>query len=274
VPELPEVETIRRSLLSGVVGRRVVSVDARSVQLRQGIDPRQWRERVLGRCIEGIERRAKYLLFQVPGSVALFHLGMSGRLGICAADMAVELHTHLRLGLDSGNELRFIDPRRFGTAIVLANLELTRYAPLVRLGADPLAPAALEALLASAARSRTAIRNLLLDQSVLAGVGNIYANEALARSGIRPSRPANRVSKVRLSALAEAVREVLEEALRAGGTTLADGGFVDALGQNGYFAVALRVYGRAGQPCTCCGAAIVRRALTNRSAYYCPRCQK
>ena len=272
MPELPEVETVRRSLAPHLVGRRVESVEARAVKLREGIEPRQWR-RLERTRIEALERRGKYLIAHSTRAAAVFHLGMSGRLALARAQEPRAPHTHLVIRLEGGLEVRLIDPRRFGVAVVLDQAALAAHPGLALLGADPLGPDAGQAL-AAGARSRSPIRSVLLDQTVLAGLGNIYANEALALAGIAPLRRADRVSARRIEGLAAAVRQVLAAALDAGGTTLADGGFVDAAGAGGTFAVSLAVYGREGEPCGRCGGTIVRRVLGGRSAFYCPRCQR
>ena len=274
MPELPEVETIRRSLVPYLVGRRVLAVRARRIALREGIEPNSWRVRVTGATFHSLERRGKYLLARSERAVALFHLGMSGRLVVRTPEDPREPHTHLVLRLDNGLEVRFVDPRRFGVAVVLRPAEVAVHAGLSSLGADPLTAGMGEALRRAAARSRAPIRNILLDQRVLAGLGNIYANEALASAGISPARRACSLPRERVAALAVAVRRVLRRALRAGGTTLRDGGFVDATGEGGTFAVNLAVYGREGEPCPRCGGTIVRRVLGGRSVFYCPRCQR
>ncbi len=273
MPELPEVETVRRSLALHMVGSRVVAVDAAAVKLREGIRPADWQRRVLGITFSALERRGKYLIAKGERVAALFHLGMSGRMVVRRPDETREPHTHLILTFDHGAEVRFIDPRRFGVASVVSLARLDSHPSLARLGPDPV-DGDVEAALQAARTSRSPIRSVLLDQRVLAGVGNIYANEALARAGISPFRRANAISAPRISDLARALREVLDEALEAGGTTLRDGGFVNADGDGGYFAVSLAVYGREGEPCPRCGAGIVRRIRTGRSAYFCPRCQR
>jgi formamidopyrimidine-DNA glycosylase len=198
---------------------------------------------------------------------------MSGRLVLARDGSARPLHTHLVLALDDGSELRFIDPRRFGLAVPMAAESIRTYRPLAALGPDPLLEDCALAL-RSRRRSRVAIRNVLLDQRVIAGVGNIYANEALFRAGTHPATPARRLADRRIARLAAAIREVLAAAVSAGGTTLADGGFANADGEAGYFAVDLSVYGRAGLPCGRCGREIERLMLAGRSAYYCPGCQR
>ncbi len=256
-----------------MVGSRVVAVDAAAVKLREGIRPADWERRFRGTLVTALERRGKYLIAKGERTAAVFHLGMSGRLVVRRPGEPREPHTHLVLAFDHGAEVRFSDPRRFGVATVVRLDRLASYPALARLGTDPV-DGDVEGALQAARRSRSPIRSVLLDQTVLAGVGNIYANEALARARISPLRRASAISAFRVAGLARAVRDVLNEALDAGGTTLRDGGFVDADGDGGYFAVKLSVYGREGEPCPSCGAAIVRRTFTGRSAYFCRLCQR
>ncbi len=273
MPELPEVEIVRRSLEPHMVGRRVVEVEARAIRLREGITPAHWLSRVRGTRVTSLERRGKYLIAKAERATALFHLGMSGRIVVRRPEEPRLAHTHLVLRFDHGIEVRFSDPRRFGVAVVLGPGRVDSHRGLAGLGPDPL-EGDLRGALEAASGSRAPIRSVLLDQTVLAGLGNIYANEALARAGISPLRRARAISGRRLDALAGAIREVLADALAAGGTTLADGGFVNADGDGGYFAVNLAVYGREGGPCPRCGGTIVRRVIAGRSAFYCPRCQR
>lgn len=272
MPELPEVETIRRSLLPRLAGARVEAVAASGQTLRQPVDLERWRA-CAGARLTAITRRGKFLIFALNDAAAVLHLGMSGRLLVQPAAAAVALHTHLSVRFESGQELRFVDPRRFGSAVLLPAAEVDGYPPLARLGVDAL-DGNVAAALATLAGSRAPIRNALLDQRCIAGLGNIYANEALARAGISPTAPAGRLSRARRARLAEAIRQTLDDALAAGGTTLADGGFVNASGEVGYFAVALRVYGRAGEPCQRCGRPIQRIVLAGRAAYFCRSCQR
>jgi formamidopyrimidine-DNA glycosylase len=274
VPELPEVETIRRSLAPKLVGHRAIRVEAANVRLRHDLSERDWRRGVVGSRLLALQRRGKYLLFHFETAVAVVHLGMSGRLLLAGPDTARCPHTHLVVHFDHGLELRYVDPRRFGVALVLDLGAVGEFASLASLGCDPLEDGLEEALCVAAGRSRAPIRNLLLDQSVIAGLGNIYATEALARAAIHPLRRSNAISRRRLLSLAAAVRAVLRDALAAGGTTLADGGFVDSAGNSGYFAVELQVYGREGLPCRRCGAAVRRRVAAGRSVFYCPHCQR
>jgi len=273
MPELPEVETVRRSLEPHVVGARVVEVEAHAVRLREGVVPADWRRCIRGTRFVSLERRGKYIIARAERAAALFHLGMSGTMALRRPGEPRAPHTHLVLGLDRGLELRFADARRFGAAAVLDLDRVDAHPSLAALGPDPV-EGDVEGALMAARRSDSPIRSVLLDQRVLAGVGNIYANEALARAGISPLRRASAIAARRIPPLAAAVRAVLLEALEAGGTTLRDGGFVNAAGDGGYFAVRLSVYGREGEPCPRCGRAIIRRVLSARSAFYCPRCQR
>ncbi len=271
MPELPEVETVRRSLAARLIGRRVVACRARAIRLRAGVDPAAW-QLLVGATLGRVERRGKFLLLGFGELSGVFHLGMSGRLLVVAPAAPAHPHTHLALRFE-GAELRFVDPRRFGRAEVWPTARLHELPALAELGPDALAEGIEGVLAAAAARSRAPIRSLLLDQRVIAGLGNIYATEALARAGIRPTRAAARLGSRRLQRLAAAIRSVLEDALAAGGTTLQDGGFQDAEGRAGFFAVELAVYGREGLPCRRCGTSVRRLALGGRSAYFCPHCQ-
>ncbi|HPW54775.1 MAG: bifunctional DNA-formamidopyrimidine glycosylase/DNA-(apurinic or apyrimidinic site) lyase [Thermoanaerobaculaceae bacterium] len=273
MPELPEVETVRRSVSVALLGCRVEDVETGSLKLRLPLDAEQWRQ-VIGQRLESLDRRGKYLLARFGDVGAVVHLGMTGRLQVAYSDGFRPPHTHLVLRFEGDRELRFVDPRRFGFAVAMPATELDGYAPLPQLGPEPLEGDVLAALVAAARRLRAPVRNVLLDQRVLAGVGNIYACEALHRAGIRPARPVSRISPARLARLADSIGAVLREAVAAGGTTLADGGFTASDGQAGYFAVQLAVYGREGLACGKCGTAIRRRVLGGRSAFFCPSCQR
>jgi formamidopyrimidine-DNA glycosylase len=274
MPELPEVETVRRSVSAVLLGFRVEGVQVAAVKMRLPLDGELWGRRVPGRRLEALERRGKYLLARFEDSGAIIHLGMSGRLLVAAPEQPVLPHTHLVLRFEGGRELRFVDPRRFGFAVVMPIGELEAFPPLPELGPDPLTGDVESALTAAARRQRAPVRSILLDQRVLAGIGNIYACEALFRAGIRPEKSVADLSAGRRARLAVAIREVLREALAVGGTTLADGGFSASDGRAGYFAVQLAVYDREGAPCLCCSRPVRRQVLAGRSAYYCPSCQR
>lgn len=271
MPELPEVETIRRGIAPLIVGRTIVRVVLRTPRLRWPLETRL-RTLLPGRRIEAVERRAKYLLLRCGDGTLLVHLGMSGRIVVCPAERPPERHDHADLIFDDGSCLRFTDPRRFG-AILWAGSDPGAHPLLAGLGPEPLASALDGDYLAGyAANRRVAVKSFIMDQRVVVGVGNIYASEALFRARIDPARPAGRVSRERYTQLAAAIKTVLEEAIAAGGTTLRD--FRDGQGNPGYFAVQLQVYGRTDQPCPCCAAPIRCRRIGQRSSYDCPRCQR
>ena len=274
VPELPEVEVLRRSLERPLLGDRFAAVRVHFPTLREPLCPPALR-RLEGRTVRRLRRRAKYLLIDASGGLTLaVHLGMSGRLTL--VDRAAPLldHEHLGFELASGRRLRFRDPRRFGMAFVVATDGLDGDRHFRHLGVEPLSPGFDGAFLAARTRGRTApVKNFLMDASVVVGVGNIYASEALYRAGIHPRRSVARIARQRFDRLAEAVRAVLGEAIEQGGTTLND--FADGEGNSGYFQVSLDVYGREGEPCPHgCGSVVRRVNLSNRSSYYCPRCQR
>jgi len=266
VPELPEVETVARGLRAALVGRRVVRVWTSGLGLRRPVDARALRG-VVGRTIVAVRRRGKYLLLDLDdGRAMLSHLGMTGRLVVGTA--APPPHTHVKLGLDRG-ALCFADARRFGLLRVCARDGAPE---LSALGPDALEDLSVEHLARACRRTRRRIKDVLLDQRVAAGIGNIYACEALYRSGIDPRRRAHRLPRAVVAGLFAAVREVLSAGVAGRGTTLRD--FVAADGRPGEYAQELRVYGRAGDPCDQCGSNIRRVVWGSRSSFLCPRCQK
>lgn len=273
MPELPEVETVRRSLEPRLVGDLFSSVVVRDSRLREPVDAAELERRLVGREVLGLRRRAKYLLADVAGgSTLVVHLGMSGRLTLVPEDAPREPHEHVTLGLRTGRRLRLRDPRRFGLVFAgpTATLALDRH--FAHLGAEPLDDGFDGELLARAAGGRRGpVKTFLMDGRVVVGVGNIYASEALHRAGIHPRRSVARLAAARWDRLAAACREVLGQAIEQGGTTLND--FTDANGEGGWFQVALRVYDRAGRPCPRCGRPVRRIVQSNRSTFYCPGCQ-
>jgi formamidopyrimidine-DNA glycosylase len=273
MPELPEVETVRRALALNLPGRRIVSVRGRSISMRRPLDIDFLGEVLPGRRFAEPRRRGKYLLLDLePAGTLLNHLGMSGRLILTDASADVARHTHVTLDLDDGRELRFVDPRRFGLMAWLEPGDEAADGSLSRLGIEPLR-ADLELKLAPLLKMRRApLKSLLLDQRVVAGVGNIYAVEALWRAGIRPSRAGSRTSMRRLTRLAVEVRAVLEEAVEQGGTTIRD--YATPEGNFGYFAVHLQAYGRQGHPCERCGATLRADVIAGRTTAWCPGCQR
>ena len=273
MPELPEVEVLRRSIEASVVGDVIESIEVRERRLREPVDTRRLRRLLAGRRVIEVARRAKYLLMHVEGGSTLgVHLGMSGRFTVVAGDTRREPHEHAVFRLASGRKLRFRDPRRFGALFALPTAAIPADRHFARLGIEPLAPGfSGEALAAAAASRNISVKAMLMDAAVVVGVGNIYASEALHRAAIHPRRSVARISQKRWDRLAAAVRSVLSEAVEQGGTTLND--FADALGEAGYFQIALAVYDRAGAECRRCGGTIRRLRQLGRSTYYCPRCQ-
>jgi formamidopyrimidine-DNA glycosylase len=270
MPELPEVETTRRGIGAHAIGRRVASVIVRERRLRYPV-PRALQNELAGHAIDAIERRGKYLLLVSKAGTVIVHLGMSGSLRVVPASTPPTAHDHLDIVFTDGRCLRLRDPRRFGC--VLWTRGDPRHHRLLRdLGPEPLSDEFSGDVLYRVSRSRRcAVKSLLMDSHIVVGVGNIYANEALFRAGIRPDRAADRIGLERYRKLTAAVKRTLEEAIRAGGTTLRD--FQDSDGRPGYFSQALQVYGRAGEPCRRCGAPLRQRVIGQRATYYCAACQ-
>lgn len=270
MPELPEVETVRRGLSPHLVGRRLTTAVVREPRLRWPV-PSDLAARVAGRRITGLGRRGKYLILHLDTGNLIFHLGMSGSLRLVAPETAPTRHDHLDLRIEEGPLLRYRDPRRFGA--VLWSEAPEREPLLAGLGIEPLEPGFDGGWLYAATRHlRAPIKSWLMDAHRVVGVGNIYANEALFHAGIHPLTPAGKLSRPRCHRLADAVRDTLRRAIEAGGSSLRD--FVGSDGEPGYFQQTLYVYGRAGEPCRTCGSAIRSSRLGNRATYFCPVCQK
>lgn len=272
MPELPEVETTRRGVAPWIEGRVVTGVVLRQPRLRWPV-PRSLARQLPGREILAVRRRAKYLLFEAEGDRTLMlHLGMTGSLRVLQQARPPGPHDHLDLELADGRVLRFHDPRRFGSVDWVAGDPLRH--PLLRdLGPEPLGPEFDAAYLYGASRGRrTAVKQHIMNGRIVVGVGNIYASESLFRAGIHPARAAGRISAARLERLVSAIRDVLEAAIRQGGTTLRD--FAWGENQRGYFKPELAAYDRAGQPCLRCGGTIRHVVQGQRSTYYCSRCQR
>jgi formamidopyrimidine-DNA glycosylase len=271
MPELPEVETTRRGIEPHVVGRRIVALVVYEPRLRWRV-PGDLPSLVTGQRILATGRRAKYLLFTLETGTLLIHLGMSGSLRLLPADAPRRPHDHVDIVLDSGYALRFNDPRRFGSLHYTTGDPL-QHPLLAHLAPEPFDPRFDGEYLWRATRGkRVSIKQFLMDGRRVVGVGNIYANEALFRAGVRPRRRAGSLTRAEAARLARAIRTVLRLAIRAGGTTLRD--FVGADGSPGYFRQKLYVYERTGRPCRRCHTAIRQIAQGQRSTYYCPSCQK
>lgn len=270
MPELPEVEITRRGIAAAVTAGTVTNVVVRNAQLRWPI-PAALSKTLIGSQFERVDRRAKFLLLRNNRGTLIAHLGMSGSMRILPVDTAPRKHDHVDIGFDSGQMLRFTDPRRFG-CMLWTRRDPLRHRLLVSLGPEPLDAGFDGSYLYRSARGRRAsIKQHIMNGAVVVGVGNIYASEALFLAGINPRRAAGRVGPARMAALADAIRQVLSDAIAVGGTTLRD--FSGGDGEPGYFQLHLRVYGREGQPCERCGAAVRRIVQGQRSSFYCPRCQ-
>ncbi|MCH2036600.1 MAG: bifunctional DNA-formamidopyrimidine glycosylase/DNA-(apurinic or apyrimidinic site) lyase [Puniceicoccaceae bacterium] len=269
MPELPEVETTRRGIAPHALNRRISSVIVRQSQLRWHVP--QSIQQAVGKKIIGIKRRAKYLLIQTDAGTIVIHLGMSGNLTIQIKSAPIMKHDHIDIVLDDNNCIRFNDPRRFGACLWQAS-EDPPLSLFKKLGPEPLSSDFDGPRLYRLSRDRTlAVKNFIMNNSIVVGVGNIYANEALFSAGIDPRRAAGRISLVRYNRLAEAIRTVLSRAIEHGGTTLRD--FVGANGQAGYFRIQLNVYGKEGKDCIKCDGRIQSIFIGQRNSFFCSECQ-
>jgi len=271
MPELPEVETTRRGLEPHLVGATVADVVIRHPQLRWPI-PGDLPQILRGQTIRTLRRRAKYLLAGFDHGTLILHLGMSGSLRILPAKTLPEKHDHFDLVLGNGQLMRLRDPRRFG-AVLWHEGDISDHPLLAALGPEPLEENFDAAYLYRATRKKTAaIKLIIMDNHVVVGVGNIYANEALFRTGIKPQLAAGKLSRERCTRLAEEIRATLQEAIAKGGSTLRD--FVNSDGKPGYFQQHYWAYGRTGEPCRRCGTPIRQIKQGQRSSFYCPACQR
>ena len=270
MPELPEVETTRRGLAPYIVGRSVAKVEVREARLRWPV-ARELPAALAGQRVDSIDRRGKYLLLGTGAGTLLVHLGMSGSLRYLPDPLAPGTHDHIDVGFVGGGVLRYHDPRRFGSFHLTTTPE--RHPLLKDLGPEPLGEEFDADYLWQRSRGRrVAIKPHLMNSHIVVGVGNIYANEALFRAGIHPTRSARRIARDRFEPLVSAVRAVLLDAIEVGGTTLRD--YVGGDGEPGYFRNSLRVYEREGEPCVQCGTPIKRRVLGQRATYFCSSCQR
>ena len=270
MPELPEVETSRRGIAPWVEQQKVCEVIVRDRRLRWPV-PATIEQLLPGQEIRSVCRRAKYLLFDTAAGTAMLHLGMSGSVRIIDVDEPAGKHDHVDIRFESGKALRFRDPRRFGS--LLWTDKPSEHVLLRNLGPEPLSTDFDGSYLWEKSRGRkVSIKQFIMNAAVVVGVGNIYASEALFRSGIHPKRRAGRVSMVRMRLLAGTIKSVLEQAIEAGGTTLRD--FHGGDGEAGYFRQQLDVYDRAGKPCRKCKAPLTSIVLGQRSTYYCKNCQR
>jgi len=272
MPELPEVETVVRGLYPVLINRKMIKIDHYHTQFRRALNVERLKC-LKGQKILNIQRRAKYIHFVLEGDHLLIHLGMSGRLGIFQALEPVEKHTHLRIFLDSGLELRFRDPRRFGCIDILKDREMDNFKPLNILGVEPLTDQFnAEYLYQKCNQSTRAVKDLIMDSKIVVGVGNIYANEALFLAKIHPLTEGKEMNLFKSERIVDAIKEVLTEAIAKGGTTLND--FRNSEGEPGFFQLDLLVYQRENLPCPICTHPIRKVVIGGRSSFYCPHCQK
>lgn len=271
MPELPEVETAMRGLKARLLDRQITSLVQRRADLRFPLPP-ALPERLIGCRFLGFDRRAKYILARLDNDHSLLlHLGMSGRLVFDGPDAG--RHEHLTFGFDDGTTLRYVDPRRFGMLDLVANTRLASHPRLVDLGLEPLDPGFDGKALQRALSGRASpIKTAIMNQKLVVGVGNIYACESLFRAGLSPERQAGSLKPADCRRLAKAVRDVLEDAIKAGGSSLRD--YVQTDGELGYFQHQFDVYGRAERPCLACGDLIKKTVQANRTTFYCGTCQR
>jgi formamidopyrimidine-DNA glycosylase len=276
VPELPEVEVVRRGLEAHVVGRTIAHVDVlhpRPVRRHLG-GPADFASRLAGRRVEAACRRGKYLWLPLDsGDALLGHLGMSGQMLVQPVDAPDERHLRVRFGLDADRELRFVDQRMFGgLAVSDGGAELPH--EIAHIARDPMDPAFDDELFVTRVRKKSSgIKRILLDQTVVSGVGNIYADEALWLAALHGDRPGRRLTRAQVLAVLAGVRQVMASALDQGGTSF-DALYVNVNGESGYFDRSLQAYGQEGRPCARCGTPVVRVSFMNRSSYFCPGCQR
>lgn len=281
MPELPEVETVRRGLAPAMVGRHIKSVRVARSDLRRPV-PIGLAERLTGAMVLAVERRAKYLVWPLStGDSLIAHLGMTGRftvgggpLGDYVNDTRLNpIHDHLRIETDDGRTIIYNDPRRFGFVDLWETEQLGSYPAFAGLGPEPLSPGFNPKFLKAAfVNRRSAVKAALLDQGVVAGLGNIYVAEALFRAGVSPIRPAASMRLPAIRRLVFSVDEVISEAIEAGGSSISD--FAASDGVRGRFQMAFRVYGREGESCSVCRRSIVRIVQAGRSTFYCSHCQR
>ena len=273
MPELPEVETVAAALRRELPGRRLMAVAARCEKLRKPL-PLAALQALIGSTITAVERRAKYILIHLDAKpLIMLHLGMTGTLRLDPAAAVAGRHDHLDLQLDDQRILRFRDPRKFGLVEVIEPAPDGQIAELRHLAPEPLSDAFSSDYFYRLSRQRkTPVKNFIMDQRRVVGVGNIYASESLFRAGIRPTAPVGRLSRRRCALLVARIKEVLREAIAAGGTTIAD--FQGLDGSEGAFSRKLDVYGKADQACIKCQKPIKRTVIGGRSTFYCEYCQK
>jgi len=271
MPELPEVETTCRGLSPHIENHKITAVTIRNFKLRWPVDD-DLADKLLNQTLHKISRRAKYLLFQCDTGTLIIHLGMSGHLQVIDNNKSVGKHDHADFQFEHGLTLRYTDPRRFGAILWSEYQDIQQHPLLNKLGPEPLLESFSANYLLKITRGRRSpIKTFIMNGQQVVGVGNIYANEALFLAKIHPKTPAGKLSKEQASLLVTSIKQVLNKAIKAGGTTLKD--FKKTDGKPGYFAQQLHIYGREGEPCSQCGSQIIQYKQAQRTTYFCPQCQ-
>ncbi|PWI58047.1 DNA-formamidopyrimidine glycosylase [Sulfoacidibacillus thermotolerans] len=273
MPELPEVETVRRGLQSLVAGRKIMRAEVRLPRIVRTPSVDEFTQELLGVTIHEVRRRGKYLLFDLGAQTLITHLRMEGRYGLYRAEEAQLPHTHVIFHLDQGQELRYQDVRQFGTMDLIPSFALEKFSPLLQLGPEPFDKRLTAKYLQAIFQHRkTSVKAVLLDQRVIAGLGNIYVDEILFRARIHPAEYAQDLSLHAARRIVVAMREILRQAIAHGGSSVRS--YVNGFGEEGQYQLALHVYGRTAQPCTVCGAPIVKLRVAGRGTHVCTKCQR
>ena len=275
MPELPEVEVICQGLLPHLIGRTITHVRCSGKQLRYPLLCDEIHSELCGQKFTGISRRAKYLILKTDnGTTLIIHLGMTGNMGIFATESMLKKHDHICWQLDNDKELRFNDTRRFGAIHLLPahtakKLEKQFFASV---GPEPFSRScSVSYLSGKAAQRKLAIKKFIMDSHIIAGIGNIYANESLFKAGIHPERPSSSLSLKEWAGLLRIIRKILKHAIECGGSTISD--FIDVSGKGGYFQMNFLIYGKSGEACTQCGKTILKETIGGRASFFCPVCQ-
>ncbi len=275
MPELPEVEVICQGLLPHLIGRTITGVYCSGKQLRTPVQCEELKKELKNRQIVSLKRKAKYLVLKTDsGAILIIHLGMTGNMGIFAIGSVIKKHDHVCWQLDNGTELRFNDTRRFGAVRLLPakNAAKEKKQFFAATGPEPFSRSCSVAYLMKRATHRElAIKSFIMDSHVVAGIGNIYANETLFLTRIHPERPASSLSAKEWKQLLITMRKTLKHAISCGGSTISD--FVNASGEGGYFQMNFRVYGKAGELCSRCGESISKKTIGGRTSFFCKHCQ-
>jgi formamidopyrimidine-DNA glycosylase len=276
MPELPEVEVIRRGLFAHLQGRKIESIGYNGKKLRTAVPIELMRDRLYGATITEVGRRAKYLLFPTDRlDLLIIHLGMTGNLGLFRQGSPAATHDHLSLRLNNGMELRYNDTRRFGSVHLLTEKETEAIEDTFfsTTGPEPFSDScSAKYLKKRAAGSTQAVKTFIMNSSIVAGVGNVYANESLFSANIHPLTPAGKLTLKEWQHLIDQIRKILTWAIKCGGSTISD--FINASGKRGYFQANFRVYGKNGEPCKSCSASLEKTVINGRASFFCPRCQR